>query len=115
VPPEWLLRKEMLTAQTALTWRNTEQRRAAAEILGWKHILAELKPKTIDKDPDPQIGELLEVDLPDAPGSRFVRVMCGTKREFVLAVPQEMKTALQAQAWMWQCDEAVVLSKEART
>jgi hypothetical protein len=87
-----------------LTERNAEKRRAAAEILGWDKIIKALKPKTIDIDPDPQIGELLEVDLPDAPGERFIRVQCGTGRTFCLNVPPTMKTALEAQAWTWGDD-----------
>ena len=47
-------------------WPNIEQRRAACEIVGWNRILAELDAKSLDKHPDPQIGELVEVSLPDA-------------------------------------------------
>ncbi len=101
VPDEWIKEKESLDVKTALTWGNIEQRKAAAEILGWARIIEELEPEIIDKDSDPEIGELLKVDLPDSPGSQFLRVLCGTGRTFVLPVPPEMKTALEANAWTW--------------
>ena len=49
----------------ALTWENVEQRRCAAEIIGWDRVLNELPIRPIDTDPDPQVGALIEVDLPD--------------------------------------------------
>jgi hypothetical protein len=101
IPAAWIEQRETLAAETALTWPNIEQRRAAAEILGWSRILAALPTRTIDRDPDPQVGELLHVDLPDAPGSAFLRVRCGTGREFILPVPAECRTALEANAWTY--------------
>ena len=34
----------------------------------------ELDARTIDRDSDPEIGELVEVNLPDAGKERFIRV-----------------------------------------
>lgn len=101
VPESWITAPDKLDAQTALTWQNVEQRRAAAEIIGWRRVLEQLSPKVIDVDSDPEIGELLEVELPDAGKARFLKVRCGTGRDFVLSVPREMKTALQANAWTY--------------
>ena len=115
IPREWIANKDALDPKTALTWPNIEQRRAAAEILGWKRILSELKPRSVDKHADPEIGELLEVDLPDSPKSKFLKVRCATGRDFVLPVPAEMKTAVQAQAWTYDDEENAILSREART
>ncbi len=103
IPAEWIEEKDKLTAKTALTWENVEQRRAACEILGWDKILVELNAKTIDKDPDPEVGELLEVML-EGSKERFIRVQCGTGRKFALPVPPNMKTALQANAWTFGID-----------
>ena len=64
-------------------------------------ILDELEAKTLDVNPNPQIGTLLEVDLPDSGKERFIRVKCGTGRFFALPVPPEIRTALEAQQWMW--------------
>jgi hypothetical protein len=104
-----------LTAKEAITWSNIEQRRAACEILGWAKILQELDAKVINEDGDPEIGTLVEVELPDIGKEKFLRVMCGTKREFALPVPPEMKTALQAQSWTWGLDEKDFTIPEVRT
>jgi hypothetical protein len=92
-----------------LTLNNIELRRVACELLGWDAIVSALKPTTIDVDPDPTIGTLLRVKLPGAnpweyermPAQQFLRVQCGTGRTFSLAVPPEMRTARQANAWTY--------------
>ena len=116
VPREWILDKKSLTAKTALTWQNVEQRRAACEILGWVNVLKELNAKTIDKDEDPGIGELVEVEIPEIGREKFLRVLCGTGREFALPVPPDMKTALQANSWTFGFDDVrQFLKPEVRT
>jgi len=115
VPAEWIERRETLTPEMALTWENIEQRRAAAEIVGWHNVLDNLSTKTIDKDPDPQIGELVEVNLPDAGPERFLKVKCGTGRTFALPVPPEMTTALDANAWTYGVDGNILRAIEVRT
>ena len=89
VPKEWILSPQSISAETALRWPNTEQRRAAVEIVGWKTVLKQVDARTIDADTDPMIGNLLEVDLPDSPNSRFLSVTCGTGRQFCIPVPKE--------------------------
>lgn len=101
VPQEWIEDPLSLTSHIALTWKNIEQRRCACEILGWTKILEDLKAKIIDADDDPQIGTLVEVELPDIGKEKFLKVLCGTGREFAIPVPPEMKTAIEAQAWTW--------------
>lgn len=134
IPPEWIEDKESLTPHIALTWENIEQRRCACEILGWNKMLAALDAEVIDRDDDPEIGELLEANIPtltagdghffgelleadiqDMGKERFLRVQCATGRTFVLPVPQDMKTALQAQAWTWNIDEKDFIRPEVRT
>jgi hypothetical protein len=101
VPAEWIVDPKSLTAKTALSTQNIEQRRAACEILGWSKILRDLKARTIDADPDPEIGELVEIDLPDLPNrAKFLRVRCGTGREFAIGIPPQINKALDAQAWI---------------
>jgi hypothetical protein len=86
-------------AKLALTHENLEQRRCAAEMVGWATVLANLNCKTIDSDPDPEIGRLVEVTLPDADGpERFLIVRCATGREFALGVAIDAKTARAANA-----------------
>ena len=101
VPGHWITHKSDLLPEAVLRTANVEQRRAGCEILGWERILNELRAVEIDANPNPQIGTLLEVDLPDAGKERFVRVKCGTGRMFALPVPPDIQTALEAQQWMW--------------
>lgn len=116
IPREWILDKKSLTAKIALTWSNIEQRRAACEILGWVNVLNELQAKTLDRDEDPEIGELLEVEIPEIGTEKFLKVQCGTGRTFALPVPPEMKTALQANAWTFGIDDVrQFLRPEVRT
>ena len=100
VPEQWIINPNSLTVAEAISWPNMEQRRAACEIIGWARILRELDAKTLDIHSDPNVGELIEVALPNVGLARFVRVLCGTRREFVIPVPPEMRSALEAQAWM---------------
>uniref|UniRef100_UPI00372CF60A DUF6745 domain-containing protein n=1 Tax=Xanthobacter flavus TaxID=281 RepID=UPI00372CF60A len=100
VPPHWIENRKNLSAAEVMAERNLEVRRAGIEMLGWNMILAQLKARIIDADGDPEIGTLLEVRLPDVGRARFVRVRCGTGREFAVCVPPEIDTALAGQAWM---------------
>ena len=115
VPKEWIISSKNLTPTIALTHKNIEQRRAACEILGWERILRELNAVSIDKDGDPQIGELVEVEIPDIGKEKFLRVTCGTGRRFALPVPPDMRTALQANAWTYAIPEDFMQLKEFRT
>jgi hypothetical protein len=110
VPKEWIL-YNTLTPDRALYQRNVELRRAACEILGWDKILDQLGTKIIDRD-RPEIGTLLECRVPSSIDNRFganiagdierfLRVRCGTGRTFVIPVPQECKTAREANAWTY--------------
>jgi hypothetical protein len=78
--------------------------------------LNELQAKVIDRDADPEIGELLEVEIPEIGTERFLKVLCGTGREFALPVPPDMKTALQANAWTFGVEDVRdFLKPEVRT
>ena len=113
IPEEWLTGKKP-TAQEALTWKNVEQRRAAAEIVGWTNILQALDAKVIDTDADEEIGTLLEANIPDSGPERFLSVKCGTGRRFCLPVPREMETAHAANAWSYGLDR-LSFKPEVRT
>jgi len=116
VPGEWISDKKSLTASLALTWDNIEQRRCACEIIGWARILAELDATVIDHDDDPHVGDLVEVNLPDVGRERFLRVLCGTGREFAIPVPPSITTAIGGQAWTYGYDDPKSFRKpEVRT
>jgi hypothetical protein len=108
VPQEWIMRPDELTPETVLRAPNLEHRRAGIEMLGWDRMLGQLNARIIDQDPDPKVGTLLEVDLPGATAgdptfkAQFLRVQCGTGRQFALGVDPAAgaKTALDAQAWL---------------
>jgi hypothetical protein len=116
VPREWVESPRELSATAALTWANMEQRRiACADVVGWPRILSELKAGTIDTDPEPEIGTLVEVNLPDAGKTRFLRVRCGTGRDFAICVPPETRTALEGQAWCMGLAPKDFIAPEVRT
>lgn len=116
IPPAWVTDKSSITASIALKWENIEQRRCAIEIVGWDKVLDLVGAKTIDKDPNPQVGELLEARIsPDEGPERFLKVLCGTGRTFVLPVPVEMQTALEANCWTYDIDVDTFMSAEVRT
>jgi hypothetical protein len=100
VDPDWFEKPGALTPTIAFKEPNIEQRKAAFDILGWDRVLNELNAQIIDEDPDPYIGTLLQVQHP-AIGSgkeRFLKVLCGTGRTFIIPVAPTMETALQANA-----------------
>lgn len=115
VPVEWIKGRSTLDPSIALTDSSVERRRAAAEIIGWAKVLRNLPHNVLDQDPDPQIGTLMSVDLPDAADSRFVLVRCGTGRDFALPVPRECKTALEANAWTYGIEPLDLKMLEKRT
>ncbi len=115
IPANWIEDKENLDPTTALTWENVEQRRCAAEIIGWDKVLDKLNCSVIDENKDPEIGTLVEVDIPDIGRERFLRVRCGTGRNFALPVPPDVRTAVDAQAWTWNLDPSDFEAPEVRT
>ena len=121
VPAEWITDPSSIKAEAALAEPNLERRRAACALIpgGWEVILKKLQATTIDKDGDPQIGELVEVGLPGEGGetitARYLRVQCGTGRKFAVCVPPDTKTALDAQAWMLGLPKKEFVRPEVRT
>ena len=100
IPAAWIEQKSQLSPDVALTWENIEQRRAAQQIIGWDKILNELQATKIDANPDPEIGTLYRVELPDVGPTKILRVRCGTGRVFAMPVPMSIRSARHAQAWM---------------
>jgi len=115
VPGVWVENPESITSEVFLSHPDAEERRCACEIVGWAKVLEKMKAVVIDADGDPEIGTLMEVEIPDVGKERFIKVMCGTKREFALPVPPHMKTALEAQAWMFGLDPSEFKIPEIRT
>jgi len=114
VPREWIEAPDAVAPTLALTHPNAEERRCLAEILGWGRVIALVPTRTVDDDGDPAIGTLLECEL-HGERSRFLRVRCGTGREFVLAVPPDAPTALAANAWTYGLDAGELRAMQVRT
>lgn len=102
VDKSWIMDPSSIEPTLGLTHNNVEMRRVICEIIGYAEVFKHLDDKkTIDMDDSPYIGELIEVQLPDADGpSRFLCVLCPTGRLFTLPVPETMQTAAQANAWL---------------
>lgn len=115
VPREWVEHRDAIPVEVALTWPNIEQRRIAAEIVGWAKVIEKLGATVVDENANPQIGTLLRVNLPDVLGALFLKVECGTKRTFCLPVPSTMRTALEANAWTYDVTGDQLLKLEVRT
>lgn len=112
VPEQWIMSPDTVDPKLALTHENIEQRRALAERLGWSKVIAELKPRQLHKD---KFGELLEVDLPDSPKEKFVKVRCATGRDFVLPCDPNAKTAVAAVAASYGVSVQLYKKLQART
>lgn len=106
IQAEWIEDKANLQVSTVLATVNAEERRAGCELLGWAKVIESLpNSQVIDEDPDPEIGKVIRGDLPDAPGEQFLFVKCGTNRQFAIPIPPTIKTALEAQAWIYGYDD----------
>ena len=101
VPASWIEQRNTLTASEIFAEQNAEVRRAGCEIIGWDRVLSGIDAKEIDADGDPQIGTLYEGRIPGATKCTFLKVQCGTGREFVIPTPPGLKTAIEAQAWIY--------------
>jgi hypothetical protein len=107
VPAQWIEDRANLSPNTVIRAENVEQRAAGAAIVGWPKMLSVLKSKTIDKHENPDIGELIELELPGLPeGGRFLKAECPRNGIIVEGVPRvsdidglPIETALAAQAW----------------
>ncbi|MGL6209705.1 MAG: DUF6745 domain-containing protein, partial [Paracoccaceae bacterium] len=105
VPDEWILDKDFLTPQIALSQENTALRIAAMEILGWPKIIDMLEGKVVNRHPEGLLGgELIAIDKakfnPDETGVlMFLKAECPRNGIIAFRVPDDTKTAHQAQAW----------------
>jgi len=115
IPPEWITQGPP-EAVDCLKIDNTEQRRIACEMRGWHNILPALpNAKLIDANPNPQVGELWQGDLPDHGTERFLKVQCGTGRTFALPVGMEFSTAREANAATYGISPQILDQVQFRT
>jgi len=106
IPSEWVFDKSTITPEVMLKWENIEQRRCACEIIGWSNVIELLDPVILDKDSDPEVGTLIEVDLPEVGKEKFLLALDpNTGNQIGLPVPPEMTTALGANSWTYGIDK----------
>jgi hypothetical protein len=114
VPSHWISGRENLSPVEVLKTDNVEQRAAGAAIVGWPKMLDVLDAKVIDSDPDPDHGDLLEVNLPGLPETGlFLRAYCKRNGLIVEGCPKvsdidgnPIRTVKAAQAWSFGKAEA---------
>lgn len=105
VPAEWIEKPTALTPQTALGQQDTALRIAAMQIIGWPRMIEQLSAKVVNRHPEGLLGgELLAVSKslfnPDERGTmKFLRAECPRNGIICFRVPDETKTAHEAQAW----------------
>lgn len=105
IPAEWIEDPGFLTAEIALGQENTALRIAAMQIVGWPKMIEQLDARVINRHPEGLLGgELLAVKKakfnPDERGEmRFLRAECPRNGLVCFRVPDDTKTAHQAQAW----------------
>ena len=107
VPARWIEERATLDPGEVIRSSNVEHRAAGAAIVGWPRMLSVLNSRTIDDSGSPDIGELIELELPglSQPG-RFLKAHCPRNGTIVEGVPHvsdidglPIDTALAAQAW----------------
>jgi len=100
LPEHWVVNRATVDPTEILRCQNVEQRAAGAACIGWPRMLSALDYKTIDHDPDPSHGDLIELRLDGLPEpGRFLKAECPRNGTIVEGVPRNIKTVLEAQAW----------------
>jgi hypothetical protein len=107
VPAHWIEDRANLDPNEVIQIENVEQRAAGCAIVGWPKMLKVLKARVIDDSGSPDIGQLIELDLPGlSQAGRFLKAECPRNGTIVEGVPLlsdidnlPINTALAAQAW----------------
>ncbi|GCD80457.1 DUF6745 domain-containing protein [Schleiferia thermophila] len=105
ISPEFYENPDRVTKTMVMSEKNVEKRRAYMEILGSKRFAELLDLRVRDQSIDRQgyLVELYQSNQPDDLSGdyiQFVKVICpSTGRAYMLCVPPEIKSALQAVAW----------------
>ncbi len=117
VPNNWVLNPAETSAADVLGTRNADIRAAGCEIIGWNKILDDLGGEVLDVDPDPQIGSLVSVTLPEADmPTLFLKALDPSKgTDIAVPVGSDCATALQAQAQSYGVSEQIIKAKVVRT
>ena len=105
----WIITNpEKITVDDIMKENNAEIRRVMLERFGFDRFFEEADSKLLDDDP--KHGKLYEIALPDDEPIKLLKVINstaepdGTFKEYILPVPEDMQTSLQARAWTFDCD-----------
>jgi hypothetical protein len=71
--------------------------------------------RILDEDLDPQIGKLVEIDLPDHGKQKFIFAKCGTGRDVAVMADKDATTILEAQAASYGLKAQDFIIPETRT
>ena len=115
IPADWINDKSTITPEVCFSWENMDQRRSACDIVGWHTIMDQMNAILINKDDNPQIGELWDIDIPDIGRTRLLKVQCGTGRTFSFLTDESFNTALEANADTYGVDPDIYKLMEIRT
>ena len=84
IPADWIENRDALTAEKVLANENVEQRAAGISIIGMSKMLDQLDHKIIDSSTNPQVGDLIEITIPDLPESEFyLKFLCPRNGEMM--------------------------------
>lgn len=111
VPAHAVVAPELITVQEILEEKNTETQRVLIEQMTWPVFIDKSGAKCVDtrkNERDQQVEQLFEMPV----GPRRLMVYDpSTGRRYALGVPVETKTCAEAQAWLSQGIDAVVLNR----
>jgi len=103
VPSHWIEDKESLQPQEVLAHENVEQRAAGCAIVGMHRMLDSLEHTIIDSSLDEEIGDLIEIKMPNLPESElYLKFSCPRNGEMMEAVNKrelEVPNLHHAHAW----------------
>jgi hypothetical protein len=109
--PAWVIETpELIDAEKIDLEDNVEVRRVMIELYGLDKYLSVTNAELVDKDDNPHIGTLWRKPQEDDEDIYMLEVRNstpeadGTWKTYVLRVPPTMETALQANAWTFNCD-----------
>ena len=105
VPAQWIEDKANVEAAEVLGTQDANVRSAGIQALGWDRLICELGAQVVDRHPEGMLGgELLAVDKrkidAEVRGTiKLLRAECPRNGTICFRVPDETKTAHEAQAW----------------
>jgi hypothetical protein len=104
----WIISNpEKITVHHIMKEKNAEIRRVMLERFGFDRFFEESDSKLLDDDP--KHGKLYQIDLPDDEPIKLLKVVNstpepdGTFKEYIIPVPENMETSLEARAWTFDC------------